>query len=175
MKIMSIYYDIEANGAIAVMEKNTGEHDKLLHIWQGRTGLVAAVVKAANKFTPDSIEICKAPEGIECPYAGALKAEGLSIQPVDRLQRVLVQATLELAKIQAAGASKRELEAIARAMESKELPASAYAAALAIRHQRCPPYYGASVSKPMSENRLKASQRSANARFKSALSRYKRV
>jgi len=148
MKILSIYYDIEANGALAVLEKCTGEPDKLLHLWQGKTGLIDAVIAAVGDSQPDTIEICKAPQGIECPYAGALKAQGLSARPIDRLQRVQVQAALELSKIEAAGASERELEAIARAMDGHSLPASAYAVAMAITHKKPFSYYWAPVRKP---------------------------
>jgi len=142
-RIMSIYYDTEANLAIAVMEENTGKAGKLLHLWQGRTGLIAAVKSAENDFSPDAIDICKPPEDLECPYQAALEAESVSLNPVPRLKRVQVQATLELAKVEAAGASERELEAIARAMESRELPASAYAVAMAIMHKKPFSYYWA--------------------------------
>lgn len=164
-RILTVYYDMEANAAIAVIEKNTGEPDKLLHLWQGKTGLISAVKLAENDFLPDSIDICKAPEGIECPYAGALKAQGFSLQAVPRLQRVQVQATLELAKIETAGASERELEVIARAMESSELPATAYAVAMAIKYKKSFSHYWA-ISKPVSQNRREAMRRSANARAK---------
>jgi predicted transcriptional regulator YdeE len=49
---------------------------------------------------------------------------------------VQVQAALELSNVEAAGAPQRELEAISRAMESKELPPSAYAVAMAIQHKK---------------------------------------
>jgi len=135
-RILTVYYDMEADAAVAVVEKDAGEPDKLLHLWQGRAGLVAAVVQAENDFLPESIAICKPPQGIECPYAGALKAQGISARPVNRLQRVQAQATLELAKIETEGASEREIEAIARAMESKELPATAYAVAMGVQHKK---------------------------------------